>query len=153
MRKPEDIKRLLEIVDEFLPLLRRLQPFYRDWNALDDRPFEGVSALSKQLEPYITAQGHLAAPATDDEVFERARADLEKLKAFAVWVFHKAAKNLPEPPDENAAINALAISLQPDQWEADGLFSDDGMTLAQALEQLPGIEEMDIEARGAVPAA
>ena len=152
MRKPEDIKRLLEIVDEFLPLLRRLQPFYRDWNALDDRPFEGVSALSKELEPYITAQGHLAAPASDDEVFERARADLEKLKAFAVWVFHKAAKNLPEPPDENAAINPLAISLQPDQWEADGLFSDDGMTLAQALEQLPGIEEMDIEARGAVPA-
>ena len=44
--------------------------------------------------------------------------NIEKLKAFAVWVFHKAAKNLPEPPDEDAAINALAISLQPEQWEA-----------------------------------
>ncbi len=84
-------------------------------------------------------------------MLERARADLEKLKAFAVWVFHKAAKNLPEPPDEGARINPLAISLQPDQWEADGLFSDDGMTLAEALEQLPGVEEMDIEARGGRP--
>ena len=69
-----------------------------------------------------------------------------------MWIFHKAAKNLPDPPDESVAINPLAISLQPEQWEEDGLFSDDGLTLAQALEQLPGIEEMDLEARGAVVA-
>jgi flavin-dependent dehydrogenase len=153
MRSREDIERLLEVVDEYVPLLRRLQPFYRDWNALDNRQSEGVSALSKELEPYITAQGHLAAPADGDEVLERARADLDKLKAFAVWVFHKAAKHLPDPPDESARINPLAISLQPDQWEADGLFSDDGMTLAEAIEQLPGVEEMDIEARAAATTA
>ena len=50
-------------------------------------------------------------------------------------------------------INPLAVSLQPEQWEADGLFSDDGMTLAEALEQLPGIEEMDLEARAATTTA
>ena len=44
------------------------------------------------------------------------------------------------------------VSLQPDRWEEDGLFSGEGLTLAQALEQLPGIEEMDLEARGAVVA-
>jgi hypothetical protein len=68
-------------------------------------------------------------------------------------VFHKAAANLPDPPDEGARINPLAISLQPDQWESDGLISDEGMTLAEALEQLPGIEEMDIEARAAATTA
>ena len=41
---------------------------------------------------------------------------------------------------------------KPERWEEDGLFSDDGLTLAQAMEQLPGIEEMDLEARGAVVA-
>jgi len=53
--KREDIEKLLELVDEYVPMLRRLQPFYRDWNALDNRQSEGVSALSKELEPYITA--------------------------------------------------------------------------------------------------
>ena len=67
-------------------------------------------------------------------------------------MFHKAAKNLPDPPDEDAAINPLAISLQPERWEEDGLFSDDGITLAQAREVLAGVEEMDLEARGAVVA-
>jgi hypothetical protein len=69
-----------------------------------------------------------------------------------VWIFHKAAKNLPDPPDESVAINPFAVSLHPERWEEDGLFSGDGLTLAQALEQLPGIEEMDLEARGAVVA-
>src|SRR5207237_980364 len=35
----------------------------------------------------------------------------------------------------------------------DGLYADDGISLAQALEMLPGIEEMDLEKRGAVVAA
>ena len=60
---------------------------------------------------------------------------------------------LPEPPDENRGINPLAISLHPERWESDGLYSDDGISLVQALERLPGIEEMDLEKRGAVVAA
>ena len=106
-------------------------------------------SLSRQLEPYIWAQEEIGMPGDDEELLARARQKTETLKALAVWIFHKAAKHLPDPPDETVPINPLAISLQPDKWEEDGLFSGDGLTLAQAIERLPGIEEMDLDARGA----
>lgn len=59
------------------------------------------------------------------------------------------AKHLPEPPDPTRPINPLMVSLKPEKWEEEGLFAEDGMTLARALEVIPGIEEYDLEARGA----
>jgi hypothetical protein len=44
------------------------------------------------------------------------------------------------------------ISLDPARWEEEGLFveaGENGMTVAEALELIPGIEEFDLEARGA----
>ncbi len=152
LAKIEDIEKFSEIADIIIPVIPRMQQLFRDWHALDQTQYEGVSVLSKQLEPYIWAQEEVGLAGTDDELLERARRKVETIKALAVWIFHKAARSLPDPPDENVAINPLAISLQPEQWEEDGLFSDDGLTLAQAVEQLPGIEEMDLEARGAVVA-
>ena len=77
-------------------------------------------------------------------------------ESFGVWRKSDRAVpatfKLPDPPDENVPINPYAVSLQPERWEEDGLFSGEGLTLAQALERLPGIEEMDLEARGAVVA-
>ena len=153
MRKREDIERLVALYQESLiPLVERMQPFFSDWNELERTHYEGVSVLSKQFEPYIRAQEGMSLPLEGDAMFEWAREKVEHVKALSVWMFHKAAKNLPDPPDEDAAINPLAISLQPETWERDGLFSDDGITLAQAREVLTGIEEMDLEARGAVVA-
>jgi flavin-dependent dehydrogenase len=152
MAKKEDIERFSEIADAVLPMLPRMQELFRDWRAIEKTSYEGVSVLPKQLEPYIWAQEEIGMEGDDEELLERARRKVKTIRALAVWIFHKAAKNLPEPPDENVAINPMAISLQPDRWEADGLFSGEGLTLAQALEQLPGIEEMDLEARGAVVA-
>jgi flavin-dependent dehydrogenase len=152
LAKIEDIEMFSEIADIVIPVIPRMQQLFRDWHALDQTQYEGVSVLSKQLEPYIWAQEEIGLAGSDEELLERARRKVETIKALAVWIFHKAARSLPDPPDENVAINPLAISLQPEQWEEDGLFSDDGLTLAQAVEQLPGIEEMDLEARGAVVA-
>ena len=153
MRKPEDIEKLGEILHDAIEMLPVMQQLFRDWNAIEQTPFEGVSVLPKQLEPYIQAQADMARPASDEEVFENSRKNVQYLKALAVWIFHRAARNLPEQPDENRPINPLAISLHPERWEADGLYSDDGISYVQALEMLPGIEEMDLEARGAVVAA
>ena len=153
MRKPEDIKRLEGIVHEAIQMIPKMQQLFRDWNAIEQTPFEGVSVLCNQLAPYIQAQAEMARPAEGDETFEIARRNLQYLKALAVWIFHRAARNLPEQPDENRGINWLAISLHPERWEADGLYSDDGISLVQAREMLTGIEEMDLEARGAVVAA
>jgi hypothetical protein len=152
LTKREDIERLLPLAEPMIELLVRMQGLLKDWHALDQTQWEGVSVLSNQLKPYIAAQEAIGEPATDDELIETAKKNIETLKALAVWIFHKGARNLPEPPDENAPINPMAVSLKPESWEADGLFADDGITLAQAVERLPGIEEMDLEARGAVVA-
>ena len=152
LAKIEDIEKFSEIADIVIPVIPRMQQLFRDWHALDQTQYEGVSVLSKQLEPYIWAQEEIGLAGSDEELLERAHRKVETIKALAVWIFHKAARSLPDPPDESVAINPLAISLQPEQWEEDGLFSDDGLTLAQAVGQLPGIEEMDLEARGAVVA-
>ncbi len=150
MTQLEDLGDIIDIFQTIIPLLGRMQVVYRDWHALDQRQWEGVSALSYKLEPFMRAQHEIGVPFETDEMVERAKEKVEAMKAVAVWTFHKAAKLLPEPPDETRPIDPLAISLRPDQWEQDGLFSDDGMTLAQALELLPGIEEFDLEASGAV---
>jgi hypothetical protein len=153
MRKPEDLERLYEIVKDLIAMVPKMQELFRDWNALEPTPLEGVSVLSREFHPYIQAQADMARPAEGDEVFEISRKNVPYVKALAVWIFHRAARNLSEPPDENRPINPLAISLHPERWEEEGLYSDDGITLAEALEALPGIEEMDLEKRGAVVAA
>ena len=71
-------------------------------------------------------------------MFENAAKNVEYLKALAVWIFHRAARNLPEPPDENRGINRLAISLHPERWEADGLYSDDGISLVAGARDAAG---------------
>jgi hypothetical protein len=152
LAKIEDIEMFSEIADIVIPVIPRMQQLFRDWHALDQTQYEGVSVLSKRLEPYIWAQSEIGMDGDTEELLERARQKTKTIEALAVWIFHKAARSLPDPPDESAPINPFAISLQPDRWEADGLFSDDGLTLAQAVERLQGIDEMDLEARGAMVA-
>ena len=152
LAKIEDIERFSEIAEIVIPAIPRMQELFRDWHALDQTQYEGVSVLSKRLEPYIWAQAEIGMDGSDEELLERARQKVKTIEALAVWIFHKAARSLPDPPDESTPINPFSISLQPDRWEADGLFSDDGLTLAQAVERLPGIDEMDLVARGAMVA-
>ena len=47
MRKPEDIERLGEVLRPAIEMLPRMQELFRDWNALENTPFEGVSVLPK----------------------------------------------------------------------------------------------------------
>ncbi len=152
MRSEEDIKALIDLFEDVIPLLPVMQQLFRDWHAIDDRKWEGVSTLSKQLTPYIRAQEEIGLPADGDLMIERARHNVQITQAFAVWIFHKAAGNLPEQPDADQPINPLKMSLSPERWEADGLIDPAGISLNQALEMLPGIEEMDLEARGALVA-
>lgn len=149
MRDPGDIRRLIELYEDLIPLLVRMQQLFIDWNEMDDSHWEGVSVLSKEFEPYIRAQEEIGLPADGDVMFERAREKVALIRALSVWIFHKAARTLSEPPDEGATINPLAISLHPERWDEDGLFSGEGMTLAEASDLLAGVEEMDLQARGA----
>jgi flavin-dependent dehydrogenase len=154
--KMTDLDTLAEVVDQFqtvIPLLQRVQDLFRDWHQLDQRRWEGVSILSKEFTPMIERQRELSEPFEEEAFKQRAIENIQLLKALAIWLFHKAAANLPEPPDPDVRIDALGISLHPEKWEEDGLYSDDGMTLAEALELLPGIDEFWLESRGATVAA
>ncbi len=150
MTELDDLGDVVDVFQTAIPLLGRMQDMYRDWHQLDQRKFEGVSVLSTEFEPFIEIQHDLGAPQELAKMIERAQEKVEVMKAVAVWTFHMGAKHLPEPPDPERAINPLAVSLRPEKWEEEGLFAADGMTLAQALELIPGIEEYDLEARGAV---
>ena len=129
MTQLEDLGDVVDVFQTIIPLLGRMQDLYRDWHQIDQRKFEGVSVLSTDFEPFIRAQTEMATPFETETMVERAKAKVEVMKAVAVWTFHMAAKHLPEPPDPSRPINPLAVSLNPEQWEEEGLFSDDGMSL------------------------
>jgi hypothetical protein len=78
---------------------------------------------------------------------------MTQVEAAVVVMFHWAAKLLPEKPGVDVPINPRAVSLDPERWEDDGLFAEDGISYTQAIEMLPGIEEFLLEERGAVVAA
>jgi flavin-dependent dehydrogenase len=154
--KMTDLDELGLVVDQFetiIPLLGRIQDVCREWHQIDQRRFEGVSIFTKHFQVMVDRQRDLTVPFSGEAFRERALENIAVLKAMAVYIFHLAAKHLPDPPDPERPINALAISLDPERWEEEGLFSDDGMTLAQARELLPGVEEFDLDAQGAVLAA
>jgi flavin-dependent dehydrogenase len=150
MTELADLADIVEIFETIIPLLERMQDMYRDWHQFDQRKFEGVSVLSTGMPSFIKAQHEMGQPFAQEEMIDRAKEKVEVLKAIAVWTFHQGAKHLPDPPDPERPINPLMVSLRPEQWEEDGLFADDGWTLAQALELVPGIEEYDLVARSAV---
>jgi flavin-dependent dehydrogenase len=150
MTQLEDLGEVTEVFDTFVPLLERIQNLYRDWHQIDKRKFEGVGVQSDQFEQFLDTYYTLGKPYAQEEMIERAKEKVRVLQAVAIWTFHLAAKHLPDPPDPTRRINPQVISLDPEKWEEEGLFTDDGWTLQDALDLIPGIEEFDLEARGAV---
>jgi len=154
--KMTDLDVLADVVDQFqtvIPLLGRMQELFRDWSQLYNEPWEGVSILSKEFTPMIERQRALSEPFEDEAFKKQAIENIELLRALAIWLFFKAAASLPEQPDPDRRINALGISLHPEKWDEEELYSDDGMTLEEATGLLPGIEEFWLESRGATVAA
>jgi hypothetical protein len=150
--KMTDVDVLSEVIDQFqtiIPLLGRVQDLFRDWSKVYDKKWEGISILSKEFTPMIERQRELSVPFSDERFAEQAIENLKLLKALAIWLFFKAADNIDSKPDPERKINALGISLHPEKWEEEEMYSEDGMTLAEATELLPGIDEFWLEARGA----
>ncbi len=57
MRKPEDIERLGQVLRPAIEMLPRMQELFRDWNALENTPFEGVSVLPEAARPVHPGAG------------------------------------------------------------------------------------------------
>jgi hypothetical protein len=90
----------------------------------------------------------MAAELTDDELKEKLASTADLMEGVAVIAFHRAAQNLGDAaPGEDEKINPYAVSLDPERWEADGLFNGEGMSLAEARQgEAAGLENLFMEA-------
>jgi flavin-dependent dehydrogenase len=138
----EFMKSVNDDVDRIYRLNIRTQQLFREWLAHEERPFDDdPPKLPAGFPLLIEGFVGLVKDYTDDELRAAIRRHVEILEALAVVLFHKAASGLPEPPDKQRRINPYAVSLNPDEWEADGLFDDDGWALVDALEVSAGYEQ------------
>ena len=135
-------------LDRIWELTRRLEPMYREWNALESREWRRALVSTAAFPAMFERHMELVAGFDDDALAARLAANADLMEAYAVLAFHKAATALPGgAPGEDEKINPYAVSLEPDRWEADGLFNGAGLSLAEAR-QTPaaGMETLFMEA-------
>ena len=144
-------------MDRFLALVPRLEQLVREWHELERRGAPG--ALLKPVESDATKPivGGLLGSARDDNTPRMDDATLKKhvgellarLEAGAVFLFSDAVNTcLPDHAlDPETKVNPYAIGLDPDRWEADGLFDGSGITIAEAAATSAGMDERLAELR------
>jgi hypothetical protein len=122
----------------------RVEQLFRDWHGLGagENP-TGLHAIPSSFPGLWDRLLELHADFDEETLRSRMKATIDLHEAMAVMLFHKAARRLPGgPPDPARRINPYAISLEPERWESDGLFADDGLTYAEAFERSQGLEAM-----------
>jgi hypothetical protein len=68
------------------------------------------------------------------------------LEGMAVVYFHKACQRLAEgPPNPGRRVDPYAVSVHPERWDADQVFSDRGLTLGEGYDRAPGIENVILD--------
>jgi flavin-dependent dehydrogenase len=145
---PEFMARVRPDVERIWGITRRLEPMYREWNALDSREWRRALVSTAGFPAMFERHEDLERDFDDDALAAQLAANADLMEAYAVLAFHKAAASLPDgQPGEDETINPYAVSLDPDRWEADGLFNGDGMSLVEAR-QTPaaGMETLFMEA-------
>jgi flavin-dependent dehydrogenase len=117
----------------------RMQLLFRRWHELDGRQFRNSFVT---LFPWLAQVSDELDDELDDEtLLEKAKRDLKALEAFAVMTFEKAARQLDGVEvDRNTPVDAYAVSLDPDRWEEDGLFSDSGISPRDARRVVNGLQ-------------
>ena len=111
------------------------QQLFRQWHELEPDS-SGRPPFRHTFRP--SSLNTMVADYPDDEALrEQMRNELRAAEAMAVVLFHRAAEALPEPPPPDRAVNPYAVSLRPENWEADGLYGSGGLTLEQALHDVP----------------
>ena len=120
---------------------------YREWNALEAREWSRAMVTTAGVPGDVRAARGPGRGLRRRALKAKLAANADLMEAYTVLAFHRAAKSLPDgAPDEDQKINPYAISLDPDRWEADGLFNGDGLSLVEAR-QTPaaGMENLFME--------
>jgi flavin-dependent dehydrogenase len=130
-------------VDAELDCLFRLgtnmYELFRRWNVLERkiRPPAFLGAIPVTISGL---QGLVKEFPDDEALREELRIHVRNAEAMAVAMFHRAAAALPEAPPAERPVNPYAVGLDPDAWEADGLFDASGLALEEAKRIVTGID-------------
>ncbi len=139
----EFMKSIDDDLDHMYRLNINMQKLFREWHQLEqERPTPSVRPKFRHVYSPPPLGELIEGTKGDDELREYLRRERQTLEALAVAMFHRAAADLPEPPPADRAINPYAASLRPETWEADGLYEQPGLTLAEAMPMATGFERI-----------
>jgi flavin-dependent dehydrogenase len=126
-------------VERIWALNRRLEALYREWNALDDREWKRAYVSPVAFPAMLERHIELVAGFDDEALKAKIASNADLMEAYTLVVFNKAVQLLGDAaPGEDVQLNPYAVSLDPERWEADGLFGNSGMTIAEARETPAG---------------
>jgi flavin-dependent dehydrogenase len=124
----EFMKSVQPDTDRIAELNARMHQLFRDWNEIEQFDTVRVGVFAVLLEGLTD----LVKDFSDEELADKVRDQRTKAEAMAVVLFHQATGTLPDPPPPDRAVNPYALGLDPERWEADGLFDSPGLTLEEA---------------------
>lgn len=129
-------------------ITRVLEGMYREWNELEDREWRRAIVPTQAFPGMFQRHVDMAGGFDDETVKAKLASTADMMEAFAVIAFHRGAQALGDAaPGEDEKINPYAVSLDPTRWEADGLYSDKGMSLAEARQtDAAGLANLFMEA-------
>jgi flavin-dependent dehydrogenase len=148
---PDFVERARPEFDRAVKLHLRMQELFRQWHRLDGR---------EHSDSFVTLFPHLIqiSDELDDEfddaaLLAKATRDRLAMEAFAITVFEKAARLLPNiTVDLQKPVNAYAVGLDPARWEEDGLFDGSGMSPREARKLVKGLQFAWLDEFGGKPA-
>ena len=118
---------------------RAQEAMYREWNAIESEEWRRAMVPTSAFPAMFERHTDMVAGYDDETLKQKIASTADLLEAYGVLAFHRACAGLPDgAPDEDQKINPYVVSLKPDQWEADGLFNGDGMSLAEARKSPAG---------------
>jgi flavin-dependent dehydrogenase len=117
-----------------------MQALFQDWHRrITPSPHPGFVATNN-IPIVHDKQARLDSPVPDEELKTMFADNVQFLRALAVLIFHQAVRSTGQTLDESQPIDPAKATLDASRWEAE-LFSDDGLSLQQARELAPGVEE------------
>ena len=124
----------------------RLEQMFRDWHKLGQKEWRDAFIANRRFPAFWEMHLDMGRKLDDEELKRRIAENTDILEAVAVIMFHKALEDLSDQSiDADTRINPQAISLDPDSWEKDGLFREEGISLSEARSRVPGIEQMMLD--------
>ena len=121
----------------------RLEDMFRDRHELGQLEWRDTFISNRSFPAFWDLHLDLDKSFGDQELKERYAYNADNLEAIAVILFHKALDRLPDSSlDADTKINPAGIGLDPERWEKDKLFDGSGISLNEARERVPGIENM-----------